>query len=412
MLAHPYRRMLQRCTLLLLAGTALQLFLGPIDPSFLSYPWGVILALNYLYIIILLRANADKWQWVHRWYDRPAYISSLVSMLVLTLIFGLIRQDGSTEGVAGVLGFTRMARSWIFNLFLLHFTTIMGLKAVDDVWHIRKRRLPNVLIHLSIFVVLAAAIFGSGDKEKVKVTLALGVPERMSITKEGRAAELPFTLTLKEFSLEEYAPRIHCYKDDVLSPEFVVMDTVGRTGRLGEWQVECVDYLEHAGRVSEDSAYVAMRHVGATTAVLLRASHPAGGQTVEGWVSCGSHIFAGNTLQLPDGGELVMPQREVKKYLSQVELVGKVGVKQFDIAVNHPATIGAWKIYQTGYDSSRGRWSTISVVECVRDGWYILVHIALWMILVAGTLLFVMSQRLKSNGQQPTANSQRPTANS
>ena len=384
---------MQRYTLLLAAGMALQLFLGPADPSFLSYPWGLILAVNYLYFIILLRANADRWQWVRRWYDRPAYLSSLVSMLVLTLLFGLIRQDGSIEGLAGALGFTRMARSWIFNLFLLHFTTIMGLKAVDDVWHIRRRRQPNVLIHLSVFVVLASALFGSGDKEKVKVTLALGVPEKMGITQEGKVAELPFILTLKDFSLDEYAPRIHCYKDGTLSPDFVAVDTVGSTGQLGEWHVECLDYLDHAGRTSEDSTYTAMRHVGATTAVLLKASQCATGQSVEGWVSCGSHIFAGNTLSLPDGSELVMPQREVKKYLSQVEVMDNGGVKPFDIAVNHPATIGSWKIYQSGYDSSRGRWSTISVVECVKDGWYILVHMALWMILVAGVLMFVMRRK-------------------
>ena len=393
MLEHPYRRMMQRCILLLLAGTALQLFLGHVNPSFLSYPWGVIIALNYLYLIILLRANADKWQWVHRWYDRPAYISSLVSMLLLTLLFGLIRQDGSTEGVAGALGFTRMARSWIFNLFLLHFTTIMGLKTVDDIWHMRRRKLPNVLIHMSVFVVLASAIFGSGDKEKVKVTLALGVPELTGVTKDGKVVDLPFTLTLKDFSLEEYAPRIHRYKDGALSREFVVADTVGSVDQLGEWQVECMDCLEYAGRTSVDSAYVAMRHVGATTAVLLRAIHSMTGQSAVGWVSCGSHIFAGNTLLLPDGSELVMPQREVKKYLSQVEVVRHEDARLFDIAVNHPATMGSWKIYQSGYDSSRGRWSTISVVECVKDGWYALVHIALWMILVAGVLMFVMRRK-------------------
>lgn len=384
---------MQRYTLLLAAGMALQLFSGPVDPSFLSYPWGLILAVNYLYLIILLRANADRWQWVRRWYDRPAYLSSLVSMLVLTLLFGLIRQDGATGGLAGALGFTRMARSWMFNLFLLHFTTIMGLKAMDDVWHIRRRRLPNVLIHLSVFIVLAAALFGSGDKEKVKVTLALGVPEKMGITKEGKVAELPFTLTLKDFSLDEYPPRIHVFKDGTLSPEFVALDTVGSAGLLGGWHVECVDYLDHAGRTSEDSAYTAMRHVGATTALLIKARHPVTGQDVKGWVSCGSHIFAGCTLPLPDGTELVMPQREVKRYLSQIALTDNGGVKQLDVAVNHPATIGPWKIYQSGYDSSRGRWSTISVVECVKDGWYTLVHIALWMILVAGTLMFIMRKK-------------------
>lgn len=385
-----YKRMMQRCALLLVAGTVLHFFLGKADPSFLAYPWGVILAVNYLYLLILLRANADRWKWVKGWYDRAAYIASLASMLVLTLLFGLIRQDGSTEGLAGVLGFTQMSTSWIFNVFLLHFTTVLGFKAIDDVWHWRRRKLSNVLIHVSVFVIFAAAIFGSGSKEKVKVTLPLGVPEQMGIAHNGMSARLPFALTLKEFTLDEYPPHIHLYDKEELSPEFVVVEDKGSVESLGGWKLECLEYLSHAARLSADSGYVDMHHVGATTAVLLKATHTATGHSAEGWVSCGSHIFAGNTLLLPDGAQLVMPQREAKRYLSRVEVANMKQTRTFDISVNHPATLGPWKIYQMGYDSERGRWSTISVLECVKDGWYTLVHIAMWMILAAAALLFMM----------------------
>lgn len=397
MRSNRYKRMMQRCVLLLVAGTALHLFLGEANPSFLAYPWGVILAVNYLYLLILLRANADKWQWVKRWYDRAAYITSLASMVVLTLLFGLIRQDGSPEGVAGALGFTQMSTSWIFNLFLFHFTTVLGFKAIDDVWHWRQRKLPNVLMHVSVFVIFAAAIFGSGDKEKVKVTLPLGVSEQIGIAHDGMSVRLPFTLTLKEFTLDEYPPHIHLY-DETLSPEYIVVEGEGSVASLGAWQIECLEYLSHAARLSPDSGYVDMQHVGATTAVRLKATHTGTGQSAEGWVSCGSHIFVGNTLLLPDGSQLVMPQREAKRYLSRVEVTNKKQTRTFDISVNHPATLGPWKIYQTGYDSARGRWSTISVLECVKDGWYTLVHIAMWMILAAAALLFMVgwSNRIKN----------------
>ena len=117
--------MLKRCVCLFLAGTALQLLFGGINPSFLAYPWGVVLAVNYIYLLILLRTNANKWKWVNHLYDRPAYITSLASVLALTLLFGLIRQDDSSEGWAGTLGFTQMSSSWIFNLFLLQFIPIL-----------------------------------------------------------------------------------------------------------------------------------------------------------------------------------------------------------------------------------------------------------------------------------------------
>lgn len=294
--------MMGRCALLAIAGMALHFFLGKVDASFLSYPWSVVVAINYLYILILLYSKSDQMKFVRRMYDRPAYLTSLASMLVLTLLFGLIRQDGSTEGLWGLLGFTDMASSWIFVLFLLHFMTVVGLKAVEDVHRWKQRKWPAVVMHVSFFVLLASAMFGSGEKIRVRVTTALDEPTRMGVTEDRRMYELPFTLTLREFILEEYPPQV------------VVVD----------------------------------------------------------------------------GKEMVMPRREVKKFLSRVAVTDEEGTEEVEILVNHPARIGAWRIYQSGYDSSRGKESTISVLLCVKDAWYPIIHIAMWMIMLGGILMFIL----------------------
>lgn len=390
MLNNRYQPMLKRCVCLFLAGTALQLLFGGINPSFLAYPWGVVLAVNYIYLLILLRTNANKWKWVNHLYDRPAYITSLASLLALTLLFGLIRQDDSSDGWAGTLGFTQMSSSWIFNLFLLQFMTSMGMKAIDDIYLWRKRKLTNLIMHVSFFILLMASIFGSGDKIRVHVNTAIGHPIQTGITTNGKTTSLPFTLVLKKFSLDEYPPKVHLYNKGIWSEEFVMMKEEGSEGKLGKWQVECLEYIEHAGRLSEDSAFTAMNHVGTTTAIRIKAFHSDTHQTIEGWVSCGSHIFVGSTLSLPDGSELVMPRREAKKYLSEIEVTTEESKKTYQISVNHPASIGSWKIYQSGYDSARGRWSTTSTLECVKDSWYIPVHLAMWMILIAGIMMFIL----------------------
>ena len=384
MLSQPYKNLIGRCAVLFSAGTALQFLVGPVNPSFLAYPWGIVLAVNYLYVLILLYCQADKWKWVKKWYDRPACIVSLVSLLILTLFFGLIRQDASTDGLGGMLGFTDMTSSWIFNIFLIHFMTVMGFKSIDDVWHWKKRNPSVIAFHVAVFVVLVCGVFGSGDKIRMKVAASIGNPVHVGMAHDGRQVELPFVLRLQDFTLDEYPPRIHRVADNLLSKEFVVIEEAGSNGPLDAWQVECLDYLDMAGRLHPDSAYVSMQHVGATTAVYVKALHHETRQTVEGWISCGSHIFDGSALSLPDGSSLVMPRREVKKYLSSVELETKEGKKHLEIAVNHPATIGSWKIYQSGYDSDRGRWSTLSVLECVKDAWYMPVYVALWLILAAG----------------------------
>ena len=71
-----YKHSIKRCALLLLAGTALQLSIGDLNASFLAYPWGLILAVNYLYVLVMLYTFSDKWKWVKTLFDRRACISS------------------------------------------------------------------------------------------------------------------------------------------------------------------------------------------------------------------------------------------------------------------------------------------------------------------------------------------------
>ena len=63
--------------------------------------------------------------------------------------------------------------------------------------------------------------------------------------------------------------------------------------------------------------------------------------------------------------------------------------RDVDIEVNHPARVGSWRIYQVSYDIAGARWSDTSVLECVRDPWYGAAHVALWLLLASGVVMFV-----------------------
>lgn len=391
MLSRRYKKMIGRCTLLFLAGTALQFLVGRLDPSFLTYPWGLVLALNYLYLLIFLYTQTNKWEWVKGLYGREACVVSLASVLMMTLLFGLIRQDASSDGLLGKLGFTQMLSSWSFNFLLFHFMSVIGLKSIDDLWHWKRSRISTLLFHAALFVILVAGLFGSGDKVRVKVSVDIGKSVQMGVSPSGERVSLPFALWLKEFTMDEYPPRLYVASDERFSKHFVVVEEKGSSGTVDSWQIVCLDYIEMAGRMHQDSTYVPMKHVGSTSAAYVKATHLQTRESVEGWVSCGSHIFTGDVVSLPDGKFVVMPPREPKKYLSNV-VVEFAGEKQnHQIAVNAPATIGSWKIYQSGYDRSRGKWSTTSVLECVKDAWYVPVQIALWLILGGGVWLVFFS---------------------
>ena len=400
-----YKRAFLRCALLFLAGTTLQMGLGDIDNSFLRYPWGLIIAINYVYLLVLIHFQQERWSWLKRLSDHYACTSSLVAMILMTMIFGLTRQDPATEGLVGALGFSRMTSSWSFNILLLYFTTTTGLAVMDDLHHIRRRRVAAVMSHLAVFVVLVAGIFGSGDKVRVSVNTQLNKPVHMGVDRAGKPTQLPFAITLKEFKMDEYPPKLYLLNTatQTSSRDFLSVEEVGASMVVDGWELTAEQYIDMAGRMPESDEYREMQHIGAAPAVLVRAKNTLSGEEHRGWVSCGSFIFEPSYLFLSKDIAVAMPRREAKRYLSRIEVENEKGeTKKFNIEVNHPAKIGSWHIYQVGYDTARGRWSSTSVLECVRDGWYSAVHIALWTMLAAGVVMFVTA-----GGRKPRKEEQR-----
>lgn len=381
-----------RCLLLFAVGIVLQCVVGDFDNGFLRYPWGLILAVNYLYLLVLLHFQRDKWRWVNRLSDHYASVSALGSMVLMTIIFGLTRQDASTEGVVGLLGFSRMTSSWPFNLLLFYFTTTVGLAVVDDLHHWRQRGLAAMMSHLAVFVVLTCGMFGSADKMRVTVNAHLERPVAEGIDSKGVSQTLPFAITLKEFAMEEYPPKLYLLdtRQESSSEDFLLVEETTSEGEIDGWQLRVERVIDMAGRMPDSEEWIEMVHTGAAPAIYLKATNPATGESYSGWVSCGSHIFEPSYLRLGERYAVAMPRRDAKRYLSRVDVEQMSGERErFDIEVNHPARIGAWRIYQVGYDTARGRWSSVSVLECVKDGWYSAIHIALWLMLSAGVVMFV-----------------------
>lgn len=386
------KRAFLRCALLFVVGTTLQLAVGDIDSSLLHYPWGLILAVNYLYLLVVAYAMRNRWRWLRQLGDDKACLSSLAAFGAIVIVFGLTRQDPAREGLVGALGFSRMTSSWPFNLLLFYFMTTLGIRTVSDIHHLRDRRMAAVLTHLGVFVLLVAGTFGSGDTVRCMVTTRVGTPVSIGRDDAGHEVRLPFALTLDDFSIEEYPPKLYLLdtRRESSSREFLSVEADGAEAVIGDWRIRAEHSLDMAGRLPEESDWRAMKHVGAAPAVYASAENTVTGERFSGWVSCGSHIFEPSYLMLDDGMAVAMPRREAKRYLSRVNIMEEGGIRRdVEIEVNHPARVGSWRVYQVGYDTSKGRWSDTSVLECIRDPWYGAAHLALWMLLAAGVVMFV-----------------------
>lgn len=75
-----------------------------------------------------------------------------------------------------------------------------------------------------------------------------------------------------------------------------------------------------AARVAtEDTVkYVEFHSTGATYALYAKARNSRTGETREGWVSCGSFLFPYKAIRLNEEMSLVMPDREPRRFASQV----------------------------------------------------------------------------------------------
>jgi uncharacterized membrane protein AbrB (regulator of aidB expression) len=66
------------------------------------------------------------------------------------------------------------------------------------------------------------------------------------------------------------------------------------------------------------------------------------------------------------------------------------------LEVNKPRRFGRWKLYQVGYDAQMGKYSTLSVIEAVKDPWLPLVYAGIFMLLTGSVYLFWQGSRIRN----------------
>ena len=230
----------------------------------------------------------------------------------------------------------------------------------------------------------------------------IGQTEWRATDINGNLHELPLAIELKDFSIDEYPPKLMLIDNSTGKalpydkPEHLLLEDGVNSGKLSEWKFEILDRIEMAASVSgEDTVrYVEWPSTGATYAVNVKAVSCDGKRTASSWVSCGSFLFPYQALRLDSICSLVMPDREPRRFSSDVVIYTESGKKQEKtIEVNKPADIENWKIYQLSYDESKGRWSDISVFELVLDPWLPAVYVGIIMMMFGAVCMFVTAQK-------------------
>jgi hypothetical protein len=92
---------------------------------------------------------------------------------------------------------------------------------------------------------------------------------------------------------------------------------------------------------------------------------------------------------LKDSEVLILTQPEPKKYSSKLIVYSdSITSDTVTLEVNSPYSVKGWDIYQSAYDDTKGKWSTLSVIEAVNDPWLPIVYFGVAMLIAGALYLF------------------------
>ncbi len=386
---------------LVVTGLFLHLITGGINSEFLQFPINLITGAVYIILLVVLSVLSNRNKTL-RWFSgMEASITSIAVFLVLVIVMGLTRQSAMPDktGLTGVLGFRNMLSSWEFVLTFIYLITVLGLTTLRRLRHFCwKKDIPFIFNHLGLFITLVSAILGSADMHRWQMVVGKEAPEWRAADEKGKMVEMDLAIELNDFTIDEYPPKLMLIDNQSgktlpeKQPAALLIENSHTTGSLPGWTITTNRLLENSAPVvGKDSIqFVEFHSVGAAAAVYVKAKNNKNGKSTSGWVSSGSYLFPYHALKLDEKVSLVMPDREPKRFASDVTVFTKDGKRiQSVIEVNKPLKVNGWKIYQVSYDERMGKWSNISKFELVKDPWIVLVYTGIIMMILGAMGLFI-----------------------
>lgn len=366
-------------------------------------PWpvnGIVLLVFSAYIVVValvLRENS-----FFKWLGGiPLGLCLIIAIAVLSLFGGVLPQEeGAGPLWARTLRLNNVFSSWPFALTVFFFLFNLGLSLMWKTVPFRSSNLQFILFHAGFWIALACGLLGSADLQRVIIPLYEGRSTDRAYDAFSKAMiDLPFSIYLNDFRMEEYEPWLALYdpgKDQIEVDESGKRDGAAE-GMMVSWQ----------GVEVKVEKFFPFAVIDAGTGIPVPAETGRGvpyaflsgkndGKPFSGWVSTGSPFEKPAFVEVGDR-LLILVNGSPKKFRSEVTIrSGEDGDGLSEaLEVNKPVSIKGWKLYQMGYDEKSGRWSDLSLVEGVRDPWLPAVYLGFFMILAGNTLFFWKGIRKK-----------------
>ena len=382
---------------LVIAGFIIEYFAGSAKIILPEWPINLIVIIGYLIITAVsyyfIKGIVVKWM-----VSIPSAIAAVSTMTILVLFMGFIPQNDG-DGFATQIGLTHVTRSWpylLLSLYLLTVLTFSIFKRLKRPFNLKK--IAYLLNHGGLWIVIVSASLGTGDLKRLNLYVEEGESERIAIDASRTQYKVPFEIKLHDFEMETYPPKLALYSN--MTGELVkskadknpVSVAPDLNTSVGDWQIKVKEYYPDA--IPEKDKYKPRETTGATPAALVSVTNPEQNISREGWVTSGNAWIESRRLPVSRAFTLVMLSPTAERYASDLTITTPDGEQErITLEVNKPYSFGSWKIYQSGYDSQKGKYSELSILELVYDPWLEVVYTGIFMLIFGSLYLMLYGKR-------------------
>lgn len=394
-----------------LVGMMLQLTIGTFKFSNIAWPLNIMIGTVGLALVLLvsLRKRSFFFQWLA---GVPFSVTLIGALLIQTIIMGFTPQIAGAlttkPGVFDIIGFTRMTSSWPF--ILTYYFTLLALftAVINRLKTPRWKDYAFYLNHVGLLIFLFASGFGASDMKRyvMYVEERAETPEWRVYSENKDVLELPIAITLNDFIMEEYAPKLAIIDRKTgkaipeETPDYFQLDDKTNEAEIEGWEIHVDTFYMDAIRNS-GMTYQEIHMPGSCPAAKVSLLEMKTGKKLSGWVCCGNYAQLYMPLSLNDKYSVVMTRPEAKRYASDIEVVTELGHKVAAILeVNKPLKVGDWTIYQYGYDNDAGKASMYSSFELVYDPWLNVVYVGIALCAIGSLCLFWIGYNKRKEKKQ------------
>ena len=400
------------CAGLIIAGLMLQFSVGAINWSLIAFPVNIILLVGILLVIVVMHLTRKR-VYIFRWMATgKAAIPTIFVAALMTIIMGLTPQVASHTDAIDPVGITKMLSFWPFVFIYTWLELLLGMIVLEQLRKLTAHHssaithYSSLLSHTGLFVALLCGTLGNGDMQRLKLQTEKDGLEWRGVDDQGGVHELDLAVCLHEFSIDMYPAKLIIVEHKsgkslpLDKPDVMLLEEGVKEGYIDGWHITIDEFFDKAASTGTGDSlkFVAWPSMGGCCA--LKATAEKGGVKKSGYVSCGSFMFPYTALELSKEISLVMPEREPKRFASDVTVYTQQGEEIRDtIEVNKPLKVNGWKIYQLSYDETMGEWSQTSIFEMVRDPWLPYVYVGIFMMLGGAVMMFFRSSKRKEDKQ-------------